>query len=88
MAGGMYVRVEGNTDNLGDDTWNQGLSERRAQAIVDYLVSRGIDRRRMVARGNGSHQPARQQQDARRPRAQSPHRHPVHPGGSGDVTAA
>ena len=38
MAGGMYIRVEGNTDNLGDETWNQGLSERRAQAIVDYLV--------------------------------------------------
>jgi outer membrane protein OmpA-like peptidoglycan-associated protein/ABC-type nitrate/sulfonate/bicarbonate transport system substrate-binding protein len=57
MAGGMYVRVEGNTDNLGDDGWNQGLSERRAQAIVDYLVSRGIDRRRLVARGNGSANP-------------------------------
>ena len=57
MAGGMYVRVEGNTDNLGDETWNQGLSERRAQAIVDYLVSRGVDRRRLVARGNGSGNP-------------------------------
>jgi len=57
MAGGMYVRVEGNTDNLGDDTWNQTLSERRAQAIVDYLASRGIDRRRLVARGNGSNNP-------------------------------
>jgi len=57
MAGGMYVRVEGNTDNLGDETWNQGLSERRAQAIVDYLSSRGVDRRRLVARGNGSANP-------------------------------
>jgi outer membrane protein OmpA-like peptidoglycan-associated protein/ABC-type nitrate/sulfonate/bicarbonate transport system substrate-binding protein len=57
MAGGMYVRVEGNTDNLGEDGWNQGLSERRAQAIVDYLVTRGIDRRRLVARGNGSTNP-------------------------------
>jgi outer membrane protein OmpA-like peptidoglycan-associated protein/ABC-type nitrate/sulfonate/bicarbonate transport system substrate-binding protein len=57
MAGGMYVRVEGNTDNLGEETWNQGLSERRAQAIVDYLTSRGVDRRRMVARGNGSANP-------------------------------
>ena len=57
MAGGMYVRVEGNTDNLGDESWNQGLSERRAQAIVDYLVSRGVDRRRMLARGNGSSKP-------------------------------
>jgi outer membrane protein OmpA-like peptidoglycan-associated protein/ABC-type nitrate/sulfonate/bicarbonate transport system substrate-binding protein len=57
MAAGMYVRVEGNTDNFGDDASNQGLSERRAQAIVDYLVSRGIDNRRLVARGNGSNNP-------------------------------
>ena len=57
MAGGMYVRVEGNTDNLGDPTWNQTLSERRAQAIVDYLAGRGIDRRRLVARGNGPNNP-------------------------------
>ncbi|MES1208690.1 MAG: OmpA family protein [Pseudomonadota bacterium] len=47
MAGGMYVRVEGNL----------GLSERRAHAIVDYLTSRGVDGRRMLARGNGSSKP-------------------------------
>ena len=57
MAGGMYVRVEGNTDNVGDESWNQDLSERRARAIVDYLVSRGVDPRRLVARGNGSSKP-------------------------------
>jgi outer membrane protein OmpA-like peptidoglycan-associated protein/ABC-type nitrate/sulfonate/bicarbonate transport system substrate-binding protein len=57
MAAGMYIRVEGNTDNLGDETWNQGLSERRAQAILDYLVSRGIDQRRITAKGNGSSHP-------------------------------
>jgi NitT/TauT family transport system substrate-binding protein len=57
IAAGMYIRVEGNTDNIGDETWNQGLSERRAQAIVDYLVTRGIDAGRMVARGNGSGKP-------------------------------
>jgi outer membrane protein OmpA-like peptidoglycan-associated protein len=57
MAAGMYVRVEGNTDDLGDDASNQGLSERRAQAIVDYLISRGVDGRRLVARGNGSNNP-------------------------------
>ena len=57
MAAGMYVRVEGNTDNFGDDASNQGLSERRAQAIVDYLISRGVDNRRLVARGNGSNNP-------------------------------
>ena len=57
IAGGMYIRVEGNTDNVGDESWNQGLSERRARAIVDYLVSRGVDPRRLVARGNGSAKP-------------------------------
>jgi outer membrane protein OmpA-like peptidoglycan-associated protein/ABC-type nitrate/sulfonate/bicarbonate transport system substrate-binding protein len=57
MAGAMYIRVEGNTDDLGDETWNQRLSERRAQAIVDYLVSRGVDGGRIVARGNGSSRP-------------------------------
>jgi outer membrane protein OmpA-like peptidoglycan-associated protein/ABC-type nitrate/sulfonate/bicarbonate transport system substrate-binding protein len=57
IAAGMYIRVEGNTDSLGDEGWNQGLSERRAQAIVDYLVSRGIDKDRLLARGNGSSKP-------------------------------
>jgi outer membrane protein OmpA-like peptidoglycan-associated protein len=57
MAGRMYIRVEGNTDNLGDEGWNQGLSERRAGAILEFLVSRGVDRRRIVARGNGSSKP-------------------------------
>jgi outer membrane protein OmpA-like peptidoglycan-associated protein/ABC-type nitrate/sulfonate/bicarbonate transport system substrate-binding protein len=57
MAAGMYIRVEGNTDNLGDEDWNQGLSERRAGSIVEYLVSRGVNRQRIVARGNGSAKP-------------------------------
>ena len=57
MAGGMSVRVEGNTDNVGDASENQTLSEERAQAIVDYLVSRGIPAARMVARGNGAGNP-------------------------------
>jgi NitT/TauT family transport system substrate-binding protein len=57
MAAGMYIRVEGNTDNFGDPVTNQDLSERRAQAIVDYLVSRGIDKGRLVARGNGATKP-------------------------------
>lgn len=57
MAGGMSVRVEGNTDNVGDPADNQTLSEERAQAIVDYLVSRGIPTSRMIARGNGASNP-------------------------------
>ena len=57
IAGGMYARVEGNTDSIGDFAGNQSLSEQRAAAIVSYLVSRGIPATRLVARGNGSAAP-------------------------------
>jgi outer membrane protein OmpA-like peptidoglycan-associated protein/ABC-type taurine transport system substrate-binding protein len=57
IAGGMYARVEGNTDSVGDYAMNQSLSEQRAAAIVSYLVSRGIPASRLVARGNGSAAP-------------------------------
>ena len=53
IAGGMYARIEGNTDSVGDYATNQLLSEQRASAIVAYLVSRGIPRERLEARGNG-----------------------------------
>ena len=52
IAGGMSVRVEGNTDGMGERAANQALSERRAAAIVEYLVGRGVPRSRLVARGN------------------------------------
>jgi NitT/TauT family transport system substrate-binding protein len=57
MAGGMSVRIEGNTDNVGDPDDNQTLSEQRAQAILEYLVMRGVASNRLVARGNGSRNP-------------------------------
>jgi outer membrane protein OmpA-like peptidoglycan-associated protein/ABC-type nitrate/sulfonate/bicarbonate transport system substrate-binding protein len=57
IAGGMAVRVEGNTDSIGERGANQTLSEKRAGAIVEYLISRGVPRTRVVARGNGSGKP-------------------------------
>jgi outer membrane protein OmpA-like peptidoglycan-associated protein/ABC-type nitrate/sulfonate/bicarbonate transport system substrate-binding protein len=57
IAGGMYIRVEGNTDNVGDSGFNQQLSEKRAKAIVDYLVTKGVDLSRVVAKGNGPTKP-------------------------------
>jgi OmpA-OmpF porin, OOP family len=57
MARGMYVRVEGNTDSVGDKKLNARLSEKRAQAIVDYLITRGVERDRIVAKGNGDSKP-------------------------------
>jgi outer membrane protein OmpA-like peptidoglycan-associated protein len=57
IAGGMSVRVEGNTDGIGERAANQTLSEQRAAAIVEYLIGRGVPRSRLVARGNGSSKP-------------------------------
>ena len=51
------VRVEGHTDWIGSDEYNQRLSERRAQAVVDYLVAHGIERDRLIAVGYGEKMP-------------------------------
>ena len=47
----------GHTDSQGDAAYNQRLSERRAQAVQSYLVSRGVNPARMVAYGQGETQP-------------------------------
>jgi len=53
-----YVRVEGNTDNVGNPEGNQSLSQSRAQAVVSYLVAKyGFDRNRFIALGNGPNKP-------------------------------
>jgi outer membrane protein OmpA-like peptidoglycan-associated protein/ABC-type nitrate/sulfonate/bicarbonate transport system substrate-binding protein len=57
IARGMSIRVEGNTDTTGDNAVNAILSHRRAQAIVEYLVMRGVPKNRVVARGNGANKP-------------------------------
>jgi NitT/TauT family transport system substrate-binding protein len=52
--GSSYIRVEGNTDNVGAADMNRTLSERRARAVVDYLVQNHNfprDRFRIVGRG-------------------------------------
>jgi outer membrane protein OmpA-like peptidoglycan-associated protein len=46
--------VEGHTDSQGGTSYNQGLSERRAQSVRDYLVSRGIAADRVSSQGFGS----------------------------------
>jgi outer membrane protein OmpA-like peptidoglycan-associated protein len=54
---GMSIEIEGHTDWVGSDAYNQGLSQRRAQAVVDWLVSRGIARERISAAGRGEGEP-------------------------------
>ena len=51
------VGVAGHTDSLGDDAYNQELSQSRAQGVVDYLVSRGVDASRLKAMGYGETAP-------------------------------
>ncbi len=49
--------IEGYTDSVGGDTYNQQLSERRAQAVRDALVQRGVDTSRITAKGYGKLHP-------------------------------
>jgi OOP family OmpA-OmpF porin len=44
----LRVEVAGHTDSIGTEVYNQGLSERRAQAVYDYLTGHGIDAGRLV----------------------------------------
>lgn len=54
----VTLRVEGHTDALGSAEYNQGLSERRAAAVADYLVhQRGIAAERLVIEGKGMTEP-------------------------------
>jgi outer membrane protein OmpA-like peptidoglycan-associated protein len=49
----LEVEIQGHTDNVGSESYNQGLSERRAGSVVEYLVSKGIDPGRLTSKGYG-----------------------------------
>lgn len=49
----LEIELGSHTDSRGPDLYNLDLSQRRAKSAVDYLVSRGISRSRMVAKGYG-----------------------------------
>ena len=51
------IVIVGHTDSNGSDAYNLTLSERRANAAVNYLVSRGVDRSRLRAAGRGETEP-------------------------------
>ncbi len=52
------VQVEGHTSSEGGDDHNQTLSEKRAEAVLDYLVTHGIAKDRLVSKGFGGSVPA------------------------------
>jgi OOP family OmpA-OmpF porin len=49
----LEVRVEGHTDSIGSEQYNMGLSQRRAEAVVEYLVNNGVNASRLVPVGMG-----------------------------------
>ncbi len=49
----MRVEIRGHTDAKGSDSYNQRLSENRAKAVTDYLISKGISEKRLQYKGYG-----------------------------------
>lgn len=53
----LQIEISGHTDNVGSKSYNQKLSEARAKAVVDYLISKGIDKKRLAYKGYAFSQP-------------------------------
>ncbi len=53
----IQILISGHTDNIGNDADNLKLSSNRAKAVVDYLVSKGIDAKRLTSKGFGASKP-------------------------------
>ena len=53
----LHVAIEGHTDSIGADDYNQQLSEHRAQAVRDYFVQQGINSAAVEAHGYGKNEP-------------------------------
>jgi outer membrane protein OmpA-like peptidoglycan-associated protein len=53
----LHLAIEGYTDSVGSDDYNQQLSDRRAQAVRDYFVQQGINSAAVEAHGYGKTQP-------------------------------
>ena len=57
LSRASYIEVVGHTDDVGDDAYNQELSEQRAAAVRDYLVETGVDASKIVTIGAGENSP-------------------------------
>ena len=53
----LYLDIEGHTDNVGADDYNQTLSDNRANAVKQYFISKGIDASRVNSKGFGESAP-------------------------------
>jgi outer membrane protein OmpA-like peptidoglycan-associated protein len=53
----LRVELSGHTDNTGSEVLNTRLSQKRAEAVVEYLISKGISKEKLTAKGYGSSEP-------------------------------
>lgn len=53
----VKVEISGHTDNSGSVSYNNSLSERRAESVYNYLISHGVEANRLISRGYGSAKP-------------------------------
>ena len=53
----IIVEISSHTDSKGNDNYNMKLSQRRAESVVNYLVSKGIKAERLKAKGYGESKP-------------------------------
>jgi outer membrane protein OmpA-like peptidoglycan-associated protein len=58
------VEIEGHTDSVGADDYNQGLSQRRADSVRSFLIQQGVVAVRLSAAGKGEHQPVADNESA------------------------
>lgn len=54
---GLTIEVDGHTDNVGSDEFNQTLSEQRASSVRDYLVQQGVSANAVTSKGFGKTEP-------------------------------
>jgi len=53
----LKIEISGHTDNVGSVSFNKLLSQRRADAVVNYLAGKGVDKKRLSAKGYGQSKP-------------------------------
>ena len=53
----LKIEISGHTDNVGSESFNEILSQRRADAVVNFLVGKGVDKNRLSAKGYGQSTP-------------------------------
>ena len=56
-SGAVRILITGHTDTVGSDSYNQGLSERRAQSVKDEMVREGLAENEIATVGKSFHEP-------------------------------